>query len=243
MKFSSTFLLLALEWTFLFAVAWRSGRRDRVSEAVRPVYAYFLWIVFCGFVSVWAGSRGMYVSENLLPWLPGFWLQLIPVTAIAAPVILFGRVRSGIRRIVDDTPWHVFAWFHAIRLAALGTTYKTFTGQFPLAFEIAVGIPDLLFGISAIFIAVKARRGELSQRGFLIWNAIGFGVIVPAAPIMLQLGMPGPLQVFTGTPDSLAVLTYPMSVASMMGVPLLVLINLAVAWRLWERGRQAVAAM
>jgi len=34
--------------------------------------------------------------------------------------------------------------------AALGTAYKTIIGEFPESFEIFVGIPDLLFGISAL---------------------------------------------------------------------------------------------
>ena len=53
------------------------------------------------------------------------------------------------RRIVDHTTWHWFAYFHGLRIAALGTAYKTIIGEFPVYFETIVGIPDLLFGISA----------------------------------------------------------------------------------------------
>ena len=76
----------------------------------------------------------------------------------------------------------------------------------------------------------------------MAWNLIGAAVIVPAAPILLQLGLPGPLQVFTGLPDARAVFTYPMSIAPMIGVPLFVMVNLWVAWRLWERRRMAAMA-
>ena len=58
---------------------------------------------------------------------------------------------------------------------------------------------------------------------------MGALVIVPAAPILLQLGLPGPLQPFTGLPDARAVFTFPMSIAAMVGVPLFALINLWVA--------------
>ena len=75
----------------------------------------------------------------------------------------------------------------------------------------------------------------------MAWNLIGALVIVPSAPILLQLGLPGPLQVFTSLPDARAVFTYPMSIAPMIGVPLFVLINLWVAWRLWERSRAKLA--
>ncbi len=235
MNFSSTQLLLSIELTFLLAIAWHSQRRAKPQPPTGAVYLYILWIVLFSILAGVLGARGVYVSEALLPWLPGLWLQGVTVAAVVLPVVLFAAVRNGIRRIVDATPWHWFAYFHALRIAAIGTAYKAWIGAFPLAFEIAVGIPDLLFGLSAFWVAAKAKRGEISERGFMIWNGIGFLVIVPAAQIFLQLGLPGPLQVFTALPDSRAVLTYPMSVASMVGVPLFVLINLAVAWRLWER--------
>lgn len=76
------------------------------------------------------------------------------------------------------------------------------------------------------------------QKKFLVWNVVGVLVIVPAAPIILQLGLPGPLQVFTSLPDARAVFTHPMSIAPMIGVPLFVLVNQWVAWRLWEQGRE-----
>lgn len=69
----------------------------------------------------------------------------------------------------------------------------------------------------------------------MLWNLVGALVIVPSAPVLLQLGLPGPLQVFPATPDARAVFSFPMSIAPMIGVPLLVLTNLCVAWRLWER--------
>ncbi len=67
---------------------------------------------------------------------------------------------------------------------------------------------------------------------------MGAFVIVPSAPIFLQLGLPGPIQAFTSVPDAQVLLTYPMSIAPMIGVPLFILINLWVAWPLWERGRE-----
>ncbi len=83
------------------------------------------------------------------------------------------RGRNGLRRIVDTTPWHWFAYFHGLRIAALGTAYKTLIGEFPVYFEIFVGIPDLLFGVSAFWIARKAKHGKISKKGFLFWNLLG----------------------------------------------------------------------
>ncbi len=236
MQLSLTPVLAAVELGFLLILA---GRRSQAHEAPAgklAVHLYLAWLTAYAIATGMLGARGVYTSAELLKWFPGLWLQLITVAAAVVPVTLFAGIRSGLRDIVDATPWHWFAWFHALRIAALGTAYKTAAGEFPVYFGILVGIPDLLFGISALWIAGRARRGALTARGFLTWNLIGAVIIVPSAPILLQLGLPGPLHVFTSLPDARAVYTYPMSIAPMIGVPFFVLVNLLVAWRLWERG-------
>ncbi len=238
MQLSLTPILLAVELGFLFMLAWRCGRLAPAPAKMGPVYVYLVWITAYGiFISI-LGAHGVYTSDALLKTLPGFWLPLVAVAAALVPLVLFRGVRSGMRHIVDSTPWHWFAYFHGLRIGALGTAYKTMIGQFPEYFEYSVGIPDFMFGVSAFWIARKAKRGELSHKSFLVWNLVGALVLVPSAPILLQLGLPGPVQVFTSVPDARAVFTYPMSIAPMIGVPLFALINLWVAWRLWERGRE-----
>lgn len=227
MQLPTTLLLIAVELGFLFALTWRCDR-------VAPVYAYLSWLAAYGAVAWLLGARGVYVSDAFLAWLPGLWISALAFAAAIVPVVLFAGVREGLRRIADATPWHVFASFHALRIAALGTALKAHRGEFPVSFELMVGIPDLLFGLSALWVAWKARRDQISETGFLVWNLVGVLVIVPAAPIALQLGLPGPLQVFTALPDARAVLTHPMSIAPTFGVPLFVLTNLWLVWRLWE---------
>lgn len=247
MHLSLTPVLLAVELGFLFALAWRLRRRRLAvsgsdGPGVGPVFVYFAWLTVYGVITSVLGAGGLYVSEAVLESLPGLWLQVVTIAAAVLPVAFSPGLRDGLRRIVDATPRHWFAYFHGLRITALGTAYQTMMGRFPAYFEYLVGIPDLVFGLSAFWIAGRVRRGELSDRGFMIWNLIGAFAIVPSAPILLQLGLPGPLQVFYGPPDARAVFEYPMSIAPMIGVPLFVLINLWVAWRLWERGQLKAAA-
>lgn len=235
MRISLAPILLGIEIGFLFLLAWRSATRERSQIRMAPVYVFFLWVTAYGIGTSILGARGVYVTEDLLMTFPGFWLQVVTVGVVIIPILLFKNVRNGLRHIVDHTPWHWFAYFHGLRIAALGTAYKTMIGEFPAYFEYAVGVPDFLFGMSALWIGRKAQRGALSRKSFFVWNAIGALVIVPSAPILLQLGLPGPLQVFTSLPDARAVFTYPMSIAPMIGVPLFVLVNLWVVWRFWEQ--------
>ena len=235
MKLSLAPILLSVELGFLLLLAWRCAGRGEARINMAPVYVFFLWVTFYGILTSILGARGVYISEAILKTLPGLWLQVVTVGVIVIPVVLFPSVRNGLRAIVDTIPWHWFAYFHALRIAALGTAYKTMIGEFPAYFEYAVGVPDFFFGLSALWIGRQAQRGVLRHKTFLWWNLIGAFVIVPSAPIILQLGLPGPIQVFTSLPDARAVFTYPMSIAPMIGVPLFVLVNLWVAWRLWER--------
>ena len=235
MEISLAPILLGIELGFLFLLAKRSARLAHGPEIMGVIYYYLLWLTAYGVVTSILGAQGVYISEALLRTLPGLWLQLVTVAVAVLPLVLFGRVRMGMRRIVDTTPAHWFAFFHGLRIAALGTAYKTAIGEFPAYFEYCVGIPDFLFGLSALWMAKRLKQNKVSETKFLIWNLVGVLVIVPSAPILLQLGLPGPLQVFTSLPDARAVFTYPMSIAPMAGVPLFVLINLWVAWRLWER--------
>lgn len=235
MSLSLTPFLLAVEFGFLFFIAWRCGQRGALPDGRVPIYVYLLWLIAYGVASSIAGAHGLYICEELLRWLPGLWLQLITVAVFVVPILSSTAVRNGLRRIVDTTPLHWFAYFHAMRIAALGTAAKTASGEFPVYFELFVGIPDLLFGLSALWIGGRLRRGKLSERGFMLWNMLGALLIVPSAPILLQLGLPGPLYVFDSVPDARAVFTYPMSIAPMIGVPMFVLMNILLTWRLWER--------
>lgn len=196
---------------------------------------YWLWIMSYSLLVSYLGYRGVYVSEEILGYLPALWLQVVTVVACIVPILVSPAVRSELRSAADETSRKSFIYFQMLRFAALGTMLGAAKGTFPLYFELLVGVPDLMFAISAIWILRLEKSGRLSDRKFLLWNLLGAFVIVPAAPIVLQLGLPGPLQYFTSQPDARAVFTFPMAIAPMIGVPLFVLTNLLVAWQLAEK--------
>jgi hypothetical protein len=238
-KPSLTPVLLAAQLGFFLTLFWRSRGTGRLRSEGAAVALYLLWVTAYSAAAITFGARGLYIADGLLPWLPGLWLPLVPVAACVIPVLISERVRDGLRQMVDDAPWPWLATFQGMRVTAIGTAYKTMVGEFPLYFELLVGLPDLAFGASAFWIAHRARRGDLSAKAFRNWNLIGLLVIVPAVPILLQLGLPGPVQIFSGLPDARAVLSFPMAIAPMVVVPVFILTNLLVAWRLSERAAPA----
>lgn len=237
MRISLTPLLLAAQLGFLLAVTHRIRAPDPDRLAAGRVYGLVAWIGVYASGTAVLGAAGLFVSEALLPFLPALWLQVLTVAACVVPVVASRELRESLRAILDRTPWSWFAGLQALRISALGTAFKTWAGEFPVYFELLVGVPDLAFGLSAVWVARRAARGQVSARTFLRWNLLGALVIVPGAPLLLQLGLPGPLQVFPALPDARAVFTWPMALAPMVVVPLFVLLNLGVAWRLWESAR------
>jgi hypothetical protein len=201
-RLSLTPILLGLQLGFFFALAARA-------HAQRGTQLYLIGLAAYAIVSCFALAYGA----------SGFGLQLATMAICALPVLLSRRLRKGLRQIVVATPWHWFAYFQGLRVAAIGTAYKTLIGEFPVYFELFVGLPDLAFGLSAFWIADRAKRGALSVKAFRRWNVLGALVIVPAAPLLLLL-----------LPDMEALLAFPMSIAPAIVVPLFVLTNVLVAW-------------
>ena len=75
----------------------------------------------------------------------------------------------------------------------------------------------------------RASEGSISRRAVGWWSLAGALVIVPAAPLVAQMGLAGPLQVFTAEPSATALFVYPMVLAPTLIVPLFVLFNLLTA--------------
>ena len=186
-SFSLTPMLLGIEIGFIYLLALRCGRLDSSSRDMKSVYLYLLLITAYATATSILGAHGFFISTELLQLLPGLWLQIVTVLICVLPIVLFDSLRSGMRQIVDVTPLHWFAYFHGLRIAALGTAYKTYIGEFPAYFAGLVGVPDLLFGISAFWMARNVKHGQIRAKGFLVWNLIGALVIVPAAPLLLHM--------------------------------------------------------
>ena len=115
MQLSLTPILVTIELGFVFMLARRCGRLAPARGSMGPVYLYLLWITAYAITTSILGARGVYVSDEMLKTLPGFWLQLITVGVAVLPIVVFSGVRNGMRRIVDSTPWHWFAYFHGLR--------------------------------------------------------------------------------------------------------------------------------
>ena len=224
-------LLILLQLLFIPFLAWKAKREGHInSTKYRATFIPVMGLTVWTAIAIILGRSGLLNSDRFYQLYPALWMPVIPIAIVLVSLTL-PTVRKGIRSILDLTPAHWLVLFQAGRISAIGTAYHALEGSFPLYFEIAVGIPDLCFGLSALIVGILAMQHKISSRGLIIWHFIGFLIIVPTAPLLLQLGLPGSLQIFTQPPTAEAVYTFPMSLAPIMVVPTFVIFNLLGIWR------------
>ena len=229
MRFSSIPFLILIIFGFLLFLIERLRRTDRLNKSQ---YAWLVGLVVVlltwGIASGYWSSRGVYITPYFLGFSPGYWLPFVPVVITLILVMLAPALRQGLRVLVDNTPVRWLTGIHILRILALGSIIKAFNGLFPEKFAWYVGVPDLLFGLSAIWLTVFVLcRRQISEQGLLLWHVTGAMVILAPAFGLMHVYMQEPM--FT------ELFVFPMALAPTFIVPLFVMLNLLVVWRLLER--------
>jgi len=232
MQFSTIPFLIAGLFGFTAWLALRARRLGAITTGQQfAVWAVLGALLAWAVLSAYLAASGTYLTVGVLQWLPGLWLPLIPFAIVAIALAASSGLRRALIGILDVTPPRWLVLLQAVRMSAAGTLIKTLQGDFPVYFELGVGIPDLLFGVSALAIAWAVSNGKIGWRGLAVWNLIGFTVVAPPAVLLAQMGLPGPMQVFHGAPASEALLVYPMALAPTVVVPFFLMLNLwAAIW-------------
>ncbi len=229
MYFSIIPFLIFIIFGFLLFLIERLHRAGSLNKSQRTwllvlVVVLFTWCAASGYWSI----RGVYVSPEFLALAPGYWLPFVPVVITVTLVMLAPALRQGLRVLVDNTPVRWLTAIHQLRVLALGSIIKALNGVFPEKFAWYVGGPDLLFGLSAIWLTVFVfRQHQLSDRNFLLWNLSGAMVILAPAFGLMHIYMQEPL--------FMKLFVFPMALAPTFIVPVFVMLNLLVVWRLSEK--------
>lgn len=190
---------------------------------------------------LWAVTSSLFALSGAYqqPWFliawPPFWVTFIAVMLIMVPWLFSANVKNALRGLIDAVPIHWLVGFQGLRILAIGGVVKALNGEFSRYFALYIGIPDLIFGLSALVMARLVYQNRVGTGGVIFWNLIGAVIIVPAGLVMLQMGLPGPWQTFTDAPTIATIFEFPMALAPTVVVPIFVMMNLFVAMRLMER--------
>lgn len=236
MKFSTLpFLLLIELFSFWFATR-RAVQRGHIDESGATLITILLvlLVVWAG-VSSWMAISGVFQSEPFLSSWPAFWVAFVAVAIVMTPLMVSCEARETVRSVIDTTPMHWMVGFQAMRSLAIGGVMKALNGEFSRYFGLYIGIPDMIFGLSALLVAWMVYRKRVGTGTLIIWNLFGAMIIVPFGLVLLQMGLPGPWMHFDETPGISTIFEFPMALAPTVVVPLFVMVNLFVAIRLIER--------
>jgi hypothetical protein len=138
-------------------------------------------------------------------------------------IMVSPSVRSGLHGIAHGTPISWLVFVQAIRIGALGGIIKGIRGDITSSYVFWVGIPDFLYGVSALVIGFLLLRGAIGNRTLLAWSLLGPGII-----LIPTFGM---MSYWMNEPGFIFIFEFPMVLAPSIVVPVLLLIDLLLAWR------------
>jgi hypothetical protein len=225
MQLSTLPVLIIVIFGFLWFLVRRARRIGEIDLPQRKwltglLFILVLWGGFIGYQS----SIGVFATERFMAMLPGYWLPYIPVIVVNVLLLLVTPLRSGIANLINATPRYWLSGIHIVRVLAIGSLVKASMGLFPEKFAWFVGVPDLLFGLSAIPVTLMLRSGRLSDRILMYWHFTGaLTIILPIAGLM---------HLFMGEALFIELFVFPMVLAPALVVPTLIMLNLMVALRL-----------
>lgn len=225
---------------FWLSAALAARRQAKVGGAGLGTVVFWLGLLGAwGALMAELATSGAFQREAFFAVLPGFWVPMIPITASIGLLLVLPAFRDALLMIATHVPARAFVLVHALRMAAAGGVAKGLTGALPASFTLPVGIPDFLFGVSALMLGLSWPREGLAPRKLIVWNLIGIAVILPA-PVLMQMGLPGPLYTFDSTPDARALFEFPMALAPTLIVPLFIFTNGVHAAALWVQARRGM---
>ncbi len=211
--------LTELGWLGYWLLSGGNNTATFVGIVAAWIVAMLAWLV----MAIYLGTQGFFLkhSERLS--------NLIGVAAVVAfAVALFGLIpaaREGLLSAARNTSDLQLICIHILRLLAIGTVIKFIHRELPLHFVILGSMPDFVFAVSAVVLAVLAANGSLENSFLLGWHLLGF-VLFTGAGVSMFFSVPSPLRIYHGKPDASIVFQFPMVLAPNFTVPLFMLAHL-----------------
>ena len=140
--------------------------------------------------------------------------------------ITTGIVRNGLRGIATSTPGHWLVLIQALRIGAIGGILKGVRGEVASDFVFWIGIPDFLFGLSALAVGWLLLRKAISPRVLIAWNLVGFSLIF--LPTFV------PMSYWMNEPGFRFIFEFPMVLSPSIVIPILISLNLLHTWGIWR---------
>ena len=221
MKLSILPVFVVFVFIFCIAITRRARSNESIKAAeARSVYALLLSFFAWTLVAVVLGIKGTHVE--LMARVPLLWQPFVPVVLLSTAFTFSGTLRSGLRGIATSTPGYWLVFIQALRIGALGGIMKGIRGEITSGFVFWIGIPDFLFGVSALVVGWLLLRKAVGPRFLIAWNLVGFALII--LPTFV------PMNYWMNEPGFTFIFEFPMILAPSIVIPTFISLNLLHAW-------------
>lgn len=236
MKLSMLPIIFLIQLLAIDFAARRANRLNLIDRSQKTLINIgLIWQMVWAVASSIMAFGGVFQHPRFLDAWPSFWVTFIAVILVMVPWFFSTRIKNALRSLIDSVPLHWIVGFQGLRILAAGGVLKALNGEFSRYFAFYVGVPDLIFGISAIVMAGLVYHNAVGYGSVIVWNLIGAAIIVPIGLVLLQMGLPGAWHIFTDSPTIATIFEFPMALAPTVVVPIFVMMNLVTALRLTER--------
>ena len=221
MKLSILPIFVAFVLVFCLAITCRARSNESIKVAeVRSVYLLLLTLFAWTLIVVVMGIKGKHVE--LMAHVPLLWQSFVPVVLLTTAFTFSSTLRSGLLGIATSTPQHWLAFVQALRIGALGGIMKGIRGEVESSFVFWIGIPDFLFGVSALVVGWLLLRKAVGPRFLIAWNLVGFALII--VPTFV------PMNYWMNEPGFTFIFEFPIVLAPSIVIPIFISLNLLHAW-------------
>jgi len=225
MKISIVPIYVLLVFAFSVYITYRARRDDEISTPeARSVYLFITGLFAWTAVATVLGLRNTHTSPWLLDHVPFLWQAFVAVAMFISLFALSPTFRRALNGLADATPATWLVFFQALRIGALGSVVKALRGEITSNFPLWVGIPDFLYGVSAIILGLLLLRSSIGHRTTLVTWAIS-----GAAIILLPLF--GLMPYWMNEPGFTFIFEFPMVISPSIVVPILIFANFLLAWK------------
>ncbi len=216
----------------IFIIYWARRNRAMSQVETRSVYFFVAGLFGWTVVATIFGLRGIHSSPELLERIPFLWQAFVAIAMWMVMYAFSNNFRGAMNGLADATPatWLVFV--QALRIGALGSIVKAVRGEITSSFPLWVGIPDFLFGVSAIIVGCLLLRNPGGYRKTLVaWSTAGASIIL--------LPTFGLMPYWMNEPGFTFIFEFPMVMSPSIIVPILILLNFLLVWKAMRQGSTA----
>jgi hypothetical protein len=211
--------LTELGWIGYWLLSGGTDTPTFVAVVVAWIVGMLLWLALV----IYGSRRDFFLkhSERLS--------NLVGVTIVVTfAVAMFGIIPAAWQGVVSaahNTSDLQLIYIHILRLLGIGAIVKFLHRELPLHFVILGSVPDILFALSAVALAVRGASGPFDPSFLVAWHLIGFSVFLGAG-ISMFFSVPSPLRIYHNKPDTSIVFKFPMVLAPNLTVPLFMIAHL-----------------